>query len=158
MKNKLIGLLLVFIVATIGMVYAYTESTDITAGVVVPATCVLSLNSSTINFGSVSSNTDTGAANEIVEVSNNGNAITTSVTINGTQWIDAGANNFAVGQTEWFVSGFTYGSGTALSGTATSIGSNIAASGSQNLYFGVEVPSAQVAATYEQNITIIMNC
>lgn len=145
-------------IGTAGMALAYTNSSDIIGGVVVPAACIVTLNGSAIDFGSLAPGLDTGATNQIIQVTNDGNTLTTSVTIEATQWSDGGTNTMVVGQTEWNNTGFTYGEGTALTGSPVSIGSNLAAGGTQNLFFGVGVPVQQAAATYNQTITVTMNC
>ena len=144
--------------AAIGIVYADSDDEVITASVTVPEVCIVSLNTTSINFGSVSPGTDTGATNQVVEVTNNGNILAVNTTIEGTQWADNG-NTMVVGQTEYNTTGFTYGAGTALTGSPVTIaGGNIAAGASLDVFFGVAVPAQQAAETYEQNITITMNC
>ena len=147
--------------AAIGIVYADSDDEVITATVTVPEACILSLNTTSINFGSVSPGTDTGATNQVVEVTNNGNILAVNTTIEGTQWEDTtdGTFTMVVGQTEYNTTGFTYGAGTALTGSPVTItGGNLAAGTSLNVFFGVAVPAQQTAGTYEQNITITMNC
>ncbi len=142
----------------IGAVHAYTDSSDITASVTVPAICTVSLNTTTIDFGSVAPGADTGGVNQAVNVTNGGNTQATSTTIKGNDWSD-GTHTMPVGQTEWSTSTFTYGSGTALTASdATITGGNLNAGSSLILYFGVGVPSGQAAATYSQTITVTMNC
>ena len=145
----------------IGIVYADSDSDVITASVTVPEVCIVSLNTTSINFGEVSPGTDTGATNQVVEITNNGNIVAVNTTIEGTNWedTDAGTNTMVVGQTEYDTAGFTYGVGTALTGSPVTIaGGNIAAGASLDVFFGVAVPAQQTAGTYEQNITITMNC
>ena len=142
----------------VGVAHAYTNSSDITATVTVPSVCTVSLNTSTISFSSVSPGTDTGSTNQVVNVTNSGNAQATNVTIKGTAWSDGGSNTMPVGQTEWGTSGFAYGSGTALTTSDAVVTNNLGAGSSVLIYFGVGVPSGQAAATYTQTITVTMNC
>lgn len=152
-------LAIVATLATAGMVTAYTSTQNIEAQTVVPAVCTVGLNDSYIVFGSVSPGTDTGAANQAVLVTNNGNAAAINTTVNGTQWSDGGVNNFVVGSTEWATAGFAYGAGTDMTGTPVAVpGGNLAASATLNLVFGVGVPGGQTAATYNQTIAVTMNC
>lgn len=138
--------------------YAYTSSANVTGQVTVPAQCVISLNASTMNFGSVAPGSDTGATNQIINVTNTGNAAATNTTIRGTQW-SSGANTMPVGQTEYNTTSFTYGSGISLTSSDVALtGGNLGAGASLLTYFGVGVPAAQAAGTYNQTITFTMNC
>ncbi|MCD6547486.1 MAG: hypothetical protein J7K22_02950, partial [Nanoarchaeota archaeon] len=90
------------------------------------STCVISLSTNSIDFGTVNAGADTGSANQQVNITNTGNTQATSTTIKGTDWSDGGVNSFAVGNTEWSTSAFTYGSGTDLTTTdATIPGGNL---------------------------------
>ena len=150
---------LAIIGVVIGAAKAYTSTDTITAQVTVPSICVVSLSTNSIDFGTVNAGADTGSANQQVNITNTGNTQATSTTIKGTDWSDGGVNSFAVGNTEWSTSAFTYGSGTDLTTTdATIPGGNLNPGSSLTLYFGVGVPSGQAAATYTQTITITMNC
>ncbi len=154
-----VALAIVGLLATVDMAYAYTSSNNVTGQVTVPAECMLSLNTSSIGFGSVAAGTNTGATNQVVNVTNNGNAQATNTTTRGTQWSDGGVNNFVVGQTQYSTSGFTYGAGTALTASDVVIaGGNLNKLASLQLYFGVAVPASQNPATYNQTITVTMNC
>ena len=155
---KVITIFAVLAIA-IGAAKAYTDSDTITATVSVPAICTVSLDTNTIDFGSVAPGADTGATNQQVTITNSGTATATNVTIKGTDWSDGGTNSFAVGQTEWGTSAFTYGSGTDLTSSDVAItGGNLTKGASLTLYFGVGVPSGQNSASYNQTITITMNC
>ena len=125
---------------------------------VISPSCIVSLNTSTINFSSVSPGTDTGSTNQVVNVTNSGNAQATNVTIKGTAWSDGGSNTMPVGQTEWGTSGFAYGSGTALTTSDAVVTSNLGAGSSILIYFGLGVPQGQAAGSYTQTITLSMNC
>jgi len=121
-------------------------------------TCVVSLSTNTISFGSVNPGTNTGSTNQNVTITNSGSGTATNVTIRGTDWSDGGGNTFAVGNTEWSTSAFTYGSGTDLTTTDAAITTNLGAGNSITTYFGVGVPQYQAASSYTQTITITMNC
>jgi spore coat protein U-like protein len=140
----------------ISAVRAYTNSSDITAQVTVPAVCTVSLSANSIDFGSVAPGTDTGSNNQQVTVTNGGNTEATNVTIKGNDW--SGPDTMPVGQTQWATSAFTYGSGNALTASDAVVTTNLAAGSSTTLYFGVGVPSGQAAGTYTQTITVTMNC
>lgn len=158
-KTKVIALSVVIALFATGVVHAYTNSSTIQGQVVVPSACIATLNSSSVVFGSVTPGSNTGAANQAVSVLNNGNTQATNTTITGTTWSDGGVNSMAVGQTQYGVSGFTYGAGTALTTSPVSLtGGNLAAGGSLAVYFGVGIPVQQAAATYNQTITVSMNC
>ena len=120
--------------------------------------CIVSLSTNAIDFGSVAPGTDTGNTNQQVTVTNSGNTPATNVTIKGNDWSDGGTNTMPVGQTEWSTSAFTYGSGTALTTSDAVVTTNLANGNSITIYFGVGVPSGQAAGTYNQTITITMNC
>ncbi len=120
-------------------------------------TCIVSLNTSTINFGTVAPGADTGGVNQAVNVTNGGNTQATSTTIKGNDWSD-GTHTMPVGQTEWSTSTFTYGSGTALTASDAIVANNLGAGSNILIYFGLGIPAQQNAGSYTQTITISMNC
>ncbi len=157
-KAILFVLMAVVGLAAMSLAYAQSDSETITADVTVPEVCIVSLNTTTISFGEVSPGTDTGETNEVVTITNDGNVQATETTIEGTDW-DDGVNTMAIGQTVWNTADEDYELGESLTDTAESIiGGDLTAGASLDVFFGVAVPEQQPPGTYEQDITITMNC
>jgi len=154
---KVIAVFAILAIA-IGAAKAYTDSDTITAQVTVPAICTVSLSTNSIDFGSVAPGSDTGVTNQQVTVTNGGNTQAINTTIKGGNWSDGGTNTFPVGNTEWSTSAFTYGSGTDLTASNVVVTNNLGAGNSITAYFGLGVPQYQTASSYNQTITITMNC
>jgi len=156
MKPVVLGGLVVFALL-LGLAAAYYSQSSVTAQVTVTAACIVRLNASTINFGSLVPG-ENSTSDQIVAVYNDGNTAA-DVQVNGTQWSDGGANTMSVGQTHYSASGgVAYPSMTALTGTPATIISSLAGGANANTYWKVGIPAAQAAASYNQTITFSMSC
>ena len=132
------------------------EATFGAATVVSSATCTISLNNTKINFGTLVPGG--------VEATNNGIADTDTGTapsyiyVFGSNWA-YGSNSFGVSNTVWDASqGTRYSIANPLTSVPYNTLIDIGAGTSNDIYFGVGVPNAQVAGAYGQNITIENSC
>ncbi len=128
---------------------------NLNANVVVSSTCEIGLNTGVINFGSLNGGQSTNT-NSLVTDTNNGNA-NTYLWVYGGNWI-AGVTNFGVSNTLWDRTSDSSFIGNALTLTPANTAEYIPTTASNNIYFGVQIPSAQAAATYNQLITILNTC
>ncbi len=135
-------------------------SSNRTLTVNVNTTCIASLSTSLLNFGTVAPGTDTGANSLLLRINNTGTATVTNTTVRGTNWTDSGSNNFIVNYTKYGDTNVTYTSLTsALTASDAALANgNISSGGSLDTYWGLAVPNAQNSAVYNQTITVTMNC
>jgi hypothetical protein len=124
--------------------------------------CYISLSTNTINFGSIAPGANVPTANTVV-VSNPGGNAAANVLVDGTNWASS-SSSFGVSNTIWDVSSQTTYNGVALSNSLAITGIILAAPNTVNtitsndIYFGLGVPTATVAGTYTQNILIENSC
>ncbi|MGC8729869.1 MAG: hypothetical protein ACP5RP_00575 [Candidatus Micrarchaeia archaeon] len=153
-----------FAIIKLGLIQpAYASSTNsITASVTVLGTCYISTSPNSINFGNLATGANT-PTNSLVTVSDPGGNAAANVLVEGTNWA-SGSNSFGVSNTTWSATAQTTYSGTALSNTLTNTGIVVPAptpsttTTSNSIYFGVQIPTATVAGTYTQTITIENSC
>lgn len=114
---------------------------------------LLSLNvTSSIDYGTLSANTDTGATNETTTVTNTGN-VDQDPELSGTN-MTSGGNTIAVGQQEYSATSFTYGAGTDLSTSPTGFDLSLSqptsgtAPVADDVLWGIGIPSGQASGTY----------
>jgi len=154
-----------------GTIYSSQPSSNtLSVTVNVLSTCYISLNATSINFGTVLSGANTGTTwNGILDSDPGGNA-QASIQVAGTNWIYS--TNSAI---SFYVANTVY-SGTntisysqafpsnSLSLTLTSTGLTVAAptqatpTTSTKIYFGLGVPGGAKAGAYTQNIIIGNQC
>jgi hypothetical protein len=151
--------LLILIYSQVGSVFATSSTSNVLANVVVSSVCEISLAPNAITFGNVAPGTF-HPTNVLVTDSNNGNANANSIDIEGTNWILTSSVGFGVSNTTYnMVSSSSAITGVQLSNTLTPVtGSVVPAGGSNTIYFGVNVPVAQAAGTYTQNIILENSC
>jgi len=104
-----------------------------------------------INYGTLSPNTDTGATNQTTTVTNTGNR-DMDPQLSGTN-MTSGGNNIAVGQQKYSSSSFTYsGGGTALSTTPTTLNLTLpqrtSTAVTANVSWGIGVPNGTPSGSY----------
>ncbi len=121
---------------------------------ILSSTCTILLNSQAINFGTLIPTASYAATNQI-QITNSGNT-NANILVSGTGWSSVTSNAFGVTNTIWSTS--SGGSGTDLTGSLVDTLVVDTASGSNSLYFGVNVPATQNSDTYSQTITIENNC
>lgn len=106
-----------------------------------------------INYGTVDPNSDTGATNEIVTVTNTGN-VEIDPELSGTAMTDGGSGSILASQQKYASSAFTYSSGgTALSGTPTLFDLVLTQQTgflpiSDDMYWGLGVPNGTPQGSY----------
>ncbi len=121
-----------------------------------PSTCMISLSANAINFGLINPGTSSLTNNQIVDT-NSGNA-SAYMYVYGGNWI-SGPSSFGVSNTSWSPSsGITYAAASKLGPTAANTLISVASSSSNSIYFGLNIPAAQSAGTYNQIITIENSC
>jgi hypothetical protein len=115
-----------------------------------------------INFGSLDPGNNSGATNQQTTVTNTGNAAI-DIELSGddmcTDYPTCAAYTLTVGNQEYSLTTFTYGSGTDLSDTATSTNISIAkpttspSNQAGFVYWGINIPIATYVGLYSgQNI------
>ena len=159
-------------VYTQNIVYGYTcnggpanaIATNTVATANVQTACFISLNTGTIDFGTLSPNGNVPTANQIIDTDQGGN-IAANILVEGGNWI-SGSNNFLPENTLWNPTTSASYVGNALSAipTVTDTHIQIAAgtisspNPAASIYFGVGVPAGQVAGAYTQNIILENLC
>ena len=159
-------------VYTQNIVYGYTcnggPSTAITTNTVatanVQSACFISLNTATIDFGSLNPNSNVPTTNQIIDTDTGGN-IAANILVEGGNWI-SGSNNFLPENTLWNPTTSVSYVGNALSAIPTvtdtqiqiAAGSIASPNQAASIYFGVGVPAGQVAGAYTQNIILENLC
>jgi hypothetical protein len=133
-----------------------TTTTSSTTTTTILSTCTLSLNSSSINFGSLNPNDISN--DQSLAVTSTGSVATTSFSIYGTDWDDGNGHTMIVGQTHWDTSGAVYGSMNTLLVSPGSTLTNLGASSSQIFHFKLQIPSGQTQGSYTQTITFTAGC
>lgn len=130
-----------------------TGTASTTAGVTLQTLLAINISPTSINFGSVSSNADTGSVNQTSTIQNAGNSSST-VKVSGTDML-SGGNTLAVANQKYASTTFTFATGgTALSTTPVAIsgfllvGSTSTAGVSGSAFWGLGVPNGTVAGTY----------
>ena len=118
--------------------------------------CTISLNSNTINFGSINPNSSISTTNSIID-SNTGNA-NAYLYVFGGNWIGS-AQSFGVSNTSYSgASGIPYSTASKLSALAVNTLLSVPSSGSNTIYFGFNLPKAIKSGIYNQTITIENSC
>lgn len=130
-----------------------TGSSDAT-GVELNTLTAINVTTSSINYGTVSANTDTGATDQVATTTNAGNSSTT-LQLSAVSTLTSGANSIATSSQHYSTSTFTYpGTSTALTAspvtvtgfllTAPTSSSNV----SQATFWGLSVPGGTATGTY----------
>ncbi len=118
--------------------------------------CLISLSPSAVNFGLINPGTSSLTNNQIVDT-NSGSA-SAYMYVYGGNWISS-PSSFGVSNTSWSPSsGITYAAASKLGPTAANTLISVASSSSNSIYFGLNIPAAQSAGTYNQIITIENSC
>ncbi len=121
--------------------------------------CQISLSTSSILFGDIIASETYSTTQVVTDVNNGG--VPAYLWVYGGDWI-SGDNNFGVGNTLWDVTSDDSYAGNALtlvtSNTFVLIPANTGSGGSNSIYFGLGIPTGQVAGTYTQNIVLTNVC
>jgi len=119
----------------------------------------LSVTESDISYGTVNANTDTGATNQTITVENTGNR-DIDPQLSGAN-MASGGDSIAVGQQEYSATTFTYGAGTDLSASATTLDVTLPQPTNDGtptiqdtVYWGLGVPAGTPAGTYTGSNTV----
>ncbi len=132
------------------------NSTAITFSQSLTSTCTIYLNSNVINFGNLNPNSDIPTSNSITDT-NSGNT-NAYLYLYGGNWVQ-GSESFGVSNTIYAdASGVAYSAASKLTSTATNSMIQIAASSSNTIYFGLNIPPATPSSAYGQTITIENVC
>ena len=137
--------------------FAYTSNTSATANVNVGNVIYITITPSSNTFGNVypGSTYDT---NVLFTDTDNGGNLAANVFISGSNFI-YGSNNIGVSNTLWDYPSQTLYAGTPLSGTPADTGITLAQpsiaspSTSNEIYFGVSIPSGTAVGFYTQTLT-----
>lgn len=131
-----------------------TSSADSPQTVVLNTLTSINLTTTTISYGIVPANTNTGSTNQQVVIQNYGNSSTTAL-ISASQTLTSGANIITTSSQTYASSSFTYGSGAvSLSGTPTAFpgvviaGASSTATSSRTSFWGLAVPPGTPTGTY----------
>lgn len=136
--------------ATTNTINAISENLD------VPATCVPVISNTLITFPSTQPGSYASTSND-VNVIDQGSAAG-NILVDGGNWI-SGSYSFWVTNTLWSpTSGANIGS--QLVNTITGVDTKIPvkANGGNDLYFGVNIPTGQTAASYAETINVLFSC
>ena len=157
------ALISMFSLMIFGSVFAFaSSSSNVAANVVVTSVCYTSPTPSSITFGTTSPNTNI-PTNVLVTDQDVGGNIASYMFVSGTTWA-SGSNTFGISNTTWDASSQSTYTGTHLSSTASNTAILIPAptistsTTSNDIYFGLAVPSATPPGTYTQTITIENSC
>ncbi|MCA9379370.1 DUF2341 domain-containing protein [Candidatus Dojkabacteria bacterium] len=133
-----------------GSGYSPSSLTDVNSLIAMSTT-------SSINYGSLSPGTDSGASNQTVVITNTGN-VAIDMDASGsalcTDYPTCSGSQIAVSYQEYSLSPFTYGAGTALSGTPTAVQISLAkptvapSVSTINTYWGIGIPSPLASGSY----------
>jgi hypothetical protein len=123
------------------------------------ALSALNTSTSSINFGPVLPNTNTGSTNKTIVVSNVGN-VSTTPQLSGTVFVK-GSNSFATSSEHYATSSFTFGgserqmsdSPTTITGLVLPAPAIVNSNPSSTIYFGLQVPFAVPSGTYTSTTT-----
>ena len=146
-----------------GPANAITTNTVATANV--QSTCFIGVSANTINFGTINPGANVPTS-QLITVQDPGGNTAANVLVAGGNWI-SGSNNFYVTNTLWDVSSDLTYTGNALqlapAGLTDTHITVLAPSIStptttNNIYFGLGIPSGAVAGAYTQNIIIENLC
>lgn len=139
-----------------------SNSVTITANVV--GTCYISLSPNSIDFGTLSPDANVPTNFGVNDIDNGGN-VAASLLVYGGNWIGPTPATFGVSNTTWdATSGTSFSTASHLTGTPVTTGISIPAPTTSNtatsnsIYFGLGIPPATTAGTYQQTITIENSC
>ncbi len=119
-------------------------------------TCTISLNHNAVNFGNMNPGTSISTSNSITDT-NSGNT-NAYLYLYGGNWVQ-GLESFGVSNTIYAdASGVAYSAASKLTSTATNSMIQIAASSSNTIYLGLNIPPATPSSAYGQTITIENVC
>lgn len=133
-----------------------TTGTADSAGVTLNTLTAINVTTSSINYGTITANTNSGATNQLTTVANAGNS-SSSLQLSAQATLTSGANSIATSSQSYAASAFTYGVGatsTALTASNVTVGSFTLTSPtsttnvSGTIFWGLGVPNATPTGTY----------
>ena len=131
-----------------------TSSADSPSTVVLNTLTAINLATTTINYGTISANTNTGSTNQQVLVANVGNSSST-IQLHANPTLTSGSNIIATSSQVYASSSFTYGAGgVPLTGTAAAVSGfaitapTSTATSSRTSFWGLAVPGGTATGTY----------
>jgi hypothetical protein len=130
-----------------------TGSTD-SAGVNLNTLTAINVTTSSINYGTITANSNTGSTNQPTLVTNAGNS-SSSLQLSAAATLTSGGNSIATSSQVYSTSTFTYpGTSTALSASAVTVAGFVltnptsTSNVSGTIYWGLSVPNATPSGTY----------
>ena len=127
-----------------------------TVTAVAAPSCTITLPITAINFGNVNPKTNINTINSITD--DNGGTVSAYMYVYGANMI-GGVDQFGVSNTSWSsLSNVAYSSANELSAIAANTLLSVPASGSNTIYFGINLPGGVPAGAYSQTITIENTC
>lgn len=155
---------LVLFVAVLACIYGFnygsvplTGQATLTGSATVTSTCILTLNASSVSFGSLAPLAT--SVNQTVTASNDGNAAILLLYVNGSAW--GGAGTMVSNQTHFTNSTFVdYDTSGVqqLTTTQATVLTGLNASATNSTFFKARVPSGQTAGAYTQTIQFTESC
>lgn len=145
-----------------GSSMVFAASSNVAASVSISAVCYTSATPNSISFGTMSPNTNV-PTNVLVTDQDVGGNVGSYLYISGSSW-SSGSNSFGISNTTWDSSSQSTYTGTGLSSTASNTAILIPSPSistpttSNDVYFGLAIPSATPAGTYTQTITFENSC
>jgi len=124
------------------------------AGVELNTLTAINVTTSSINYGAITPNTNTGSTNQLTTVANAGNS-SSSLQLSALATLTSGANSIATSSQGYYTSAFTYpGASTALTASAATVTGFLLTSPTSTtnvtstIYWGLTVPNATPTGTY----------
>ena len=131
-----------------------SSANSVTDLVTVGATCIPILSNTLITFPQTPPGSFASTSN--VETITNAGTSASNILVNGGDWAYA-SNSFAVSNTLWSAtSGGNIGTQLIYSAVDTLI--KVLAGGTNTIYFGINIPTAQPAGTYAETINVLLSC
>jgi len=129
----------------------------------VQGVCYISLNTLTINFGTVVASANVPTQFGVTDSDNGGN-VAANMLVYGGNWV--GPTTFGVGNTLWnptssnsyIGTALTLSTGNTITGIVIPAPTQSSPSTSNSIYFGLGVPGGAPSGTYTQNIIIENSC
>lgn len=142
---------------TCGMTATDTSTSSATVTDTIEMGSLLALGvSSQIDYGTLLPNTDTGASNQQITITNTGNRAI-DPEISGVD-MTSGSDTLTVGNQEYSATTFTYGVGTDLTTTPTTLNlalpQQTSATVTDDVYWGIGIPNGQPSGVYTGTVVL----
>ena len=149
------------LLTSIGLVWAYTNTSALSGSVTVNHYCAFAANVAGVNFGGVAGmnpGTNTGTMSNTIGVTDTGNLASNILTDGSGSWT-YNANTFGVQNTVYSSSISTsYGAGTVLTTSSTDTFIPVNTASANAISYGMAIPAGQAPGTYTLTINLISSC